>query len=172
MLTFKEFLLEDKNGKNLHLEHLEDEILNFGIGGARGAINFLQELRNMLSGQSSGAVNMSVKWDGAPAIFAGIDPSDGKFFVAKKSVFNVNPKLYKTNADIDSDLSGDLNKKFKVALKEFPKLCIKNEIQGDLMFTSGDLNKGKIDGQEVVTFQPNTIVYLSLIHISEPTRQP
>lgn len=159
MLTFKEFLLEDKNGKNLHLEHLEDEILNFGIGGGRGAINFLQELRNMLSGQSSGAVNMSVKWDGAPAIFAGIDPSDGKFFVAKKSVFNVNPKLYKTNADIDSDLSGDLNKKFKVALKEFPKLGIKNVIQGDLMFTSGDLNKGKIDGQEVVTFQPNTIVY-------------
>ena len=159
MLTFKEFLLEDKNGKNLHLEHLEDEILNFGIGGARGAINFLQELRNMLSGQSSGAVNMSVKWDGAPAIFAGIDPSDGKFFVAKKSVFNVNPKLYKTNADIDSDLSGDLNKKFKVALKEFPKLGIKNVIQGDLMFTSGDLNKGKIDGQEVVSFQPNTIVY-------------
>ena len=94
MLTFKEFLLEDKNGKNLHLEHLEDEILNFGIGGARGAINFLQELRNMLSGQSSGSVNMTVKWDGAPAIFAGIDPSDGKFFVAKKSVFNVNPKLY------------------------------------------------------------------------------
>ena len=159
MLTFKEFLLEDKNGKNLHLEHLEDEILNFGIGGGRGAINFLQELRNMLSGQSSGAVNMSVKWDGAPAIFAGIDPSDGKFFVAKKSVFNVNPKLYKTNADIDSDLYGDLNKKFKVALKEFPKLGIKNVIQGDLMFTSGDLNKGKIDGQEVVTFQPNTIVY-------------
>ena len=35
---------------------------------------------------------MTVKWDGAPAIFAGIDPSDGKFFVAKKSVFNVRPK--------------------------------------------------------------------------------
>ena len=47
MLTFKEFLLEDKNGKNLHLEHLEDEILNFGIGGARGAINFLQELSDL-----------------------------------------------------------------------------------------------------------------------------
>ena len=33
MLTFKEFLLEDKQGKNLHLEHLEDERLNFGVGG-------------------------------------------------------------------------------------------------------------------------------------------
>ena len=162
MLTFKEFLLEDKNGKNLHLEHLEDEILNFGIGGARGAINFLQELRNMLSGQSSGSVNMTVKWDGAPAIFAGIDPSDGKFFVAKKSVFNVNPKLYKTNADIDSDLSGDLNKKFKVALKEFPKLGIKNVIQGDLMFTSGDLNKGKIDGQKLFLF---SLILSCILHL-------
>ena len=54
---------------------------------------------------------MTVKWDGAPAIFAGIDPSDGKFFVAKKSVFNVNPKLYKSVADIDADTSGTLERK-------------------------------------------------------------
>ena len=68
MLTFKEFLLEDKQGKNLHLEHLEDEILNFGVGGGRGAINFLQSLRDMLSGSSKGSVNMTVKWD-RPHIF-------------------------------------------------------------------------------------------------------
>ena len=48
MLTFKEFLLVDIQGINLHLEHLEDEILNFGVGGGRGAINFLQSLRDML----------------------------------------------------------------------------------------------------------------------------
>ena len=35
--------------KNLHLEHLEDEIINQGIDGGRGAINFLQGLRDMLS---------------------------------------------------------------------------------------------------------------------------
>ena len=136
MLTFKEFLLEDKQGKNLHLEHLEDEILNFGVGGGRGAINFLQSLRDMLSGSSKGSVNMTVKWDGAPAIFAGVDPSDGKFFVAKKSVFNVNPKLYKEESEID--VSGDLKDKFAIALKEFKKLGIKNVIQGDLMFTKKD----------------------------------
>ena len=65
---------------------------------------------------------MTVKWDGAPAIFAGIDPEDGKFFVAKKSVFNVNPKIYKTEQEIDDDLSGTLNAKFKVALEESPNL--------------------------------------------------
>ena len=150
-------LLEGKEGKNLHLEHIEDEILNFGVPGGRAAINFVRSLRDMLAGESRSSVNMTVKWDGAPAIFAGTDPSDGKFFVAKKSVFNVSPKLYKTNAEIDADLSGDLNAKFKVALAEFSKLGIKGVLQGDLMYT--DLDTDTIDGTKYYTFQPNTIVY-------------
>ena len=151
-------LSEDKGGKNLHLEHLEDEILNYGVDGGRAALNFLRSLRDMLAGASRSSVNMTVKWDGAPAIFAGIDPDDGKFFVAKKSVFNVNPKLYKTSQEIDDDLSGTLNSKFKVALKEFSKLGIKGVLQGDLMFTN-DVEKTAIDGVSYLTFQPNTIVY-------------
>mgnify|MGYP001162348075 FL=1 len=168
MLTFKEFLLEDKGGKNLHLEHIEDEILNYGITGGRASINFLQSLRDMLAGTSSGSVNMTVKWDGAPAIFAGIDPSDGQFFVAKKSVFNVNPKLYKKESEID--VSGSLKEKFAIALQEFKKLGIKGVIQGDLMFTSGDLKKEKIDEQDFISFQPNTIVYAAPVG-SELARQ-
>jgi len=151
-------LLEGKEGKNLHLEHIEDEILNFGVPGGRAAINFVRSLRDMLAGESRSSVNMTVKWDGAPAIFAGTDPSDGKFFVAKKSVFNVSPKLYKTDAEIDADLSGDLNAKFKVALAEFSKLGIKGVLQGDLMFTD-DISKENIEGVSYYTFQPNTIVY-------------
>ena len=158
MKTFSELLQEDHAGKNLHLEHLEDEIINNGVAGGRAAINFLQSLRDMLAGSARSSINMTVKWDGAPAIFAGIDPSDGKFFVAKKSVFNVNPKLYKTNQEIDDDLSGTLNEKFKVALKEFSKLGIKGVIQGDLMFTN-DISKETIEGISYYTFQPNTIVY-------------
>ena len=158
MIKFSNFLTEDKAGKNLHLEHIEDEILNFGVPGGRAAINFVQSLRDMLSGSARSSVNMTVKWDGAPAIFAGTDPSDGKFFVAKKSVFNVNPKLYKTNAEVDADVSGDLNAKFKVALAEFSKLGITGVIQGDLMFTD-DLSKETIEGISYYTFQPNTIVY-------------
>ena len=158
MISFAETLTEDKGGKNLHLEHLEDEIINYGVTGGRAAINFLRSLRDMLAGASRSSVNMTVKWDGAPAIFAGIDPEDGKFFVAKKSVFNVNPKLYKTNKDIDDDLSGELNSKFKIALQEFSKLGIKGVIQGDLMFTD-DTESTTIDGADFITFQPNTIVY-------------
>ena len=158
MISFKDMLTESKAGKNLHLEHLEDEILNFGVDGGRAAINFLRSLRDMLAGSTRSSVNMTVKWDGAPAIFAGIEPETGDFFVAKKSVFNVNPKLYKTDADIDDDLSGNLNAKFKVALAELPKLGINGVLQGDLMFTD-DIETDTIDGTKYYTFQPNTIVY-------------
>ena len=157
MISFSE-LNEDKGGKNLHLEHLEDEIINYGVDGGRAAINFLRSLRDMLAGNARSSINMTVKWDGAPAIFAGIDPSDGKFFVAKKSVFNVNPKLYKTEKEIDDDLKGALVEKFKVALAEFSKLGIKSVIQGDLMFTN-DVESTTIEGTKYYTFQPNTIVY-------------
>jgi len=150
MIRFQEYLTEA--AKNLHLEHIEDEILNNGITGGRAAINFIQSLRDMLAGTAKTSVNVSTKWDGAPAIFAGTDPSDGQFFVAKKSVFNKNPILYKKESDID--VTGDLGAKFKVALKEFSKLDIKGVLQGDLLYTS--LDSGIADHW---TFQPNTIMY-------------
>lgn len=157
MKSLKEFLNEDKN---THMEHIEDLIFNEGVAGTRKAINFLQDLRNMLAGSSNTKVTATVKWDGAPAIFAGIDPRDGQFFVAKKGVFNKEPKVYKTAADIEADTSGDLAAKLKVALEEFKKLGIKSGVyQGDLMFTAGDTRIETIDGQKYVTFHPNTIVY-------------
>jgi hypothetical protein len=151
MIRFQEYLTEAA-GKNLHLELIEDEILNDGIHGARASINFIQSLRDMLAGTAKTHVNVSTKWDGAPAIFAGTDPSDGQFFVAKKSVFNKNPILYKKESDID--VSGDLGEKFKVALSEFSKLDIKGVLQGDLLYTS--LYSSIADHW---TFQPNTIMY-------------
>jgi len=153
MLNFKQFLVEAP-GKNLHLEHIEDEILNNGIEGGRAAIRFIQSLRDMLAGDSKSKVNMSVKWDGAPAIFAGTDPSDGQFFVAKKSVFNKDPILYKKKSDID--LGGYLGDVFTVCLQEFSKLGIKGVIQGDLLYLKSTLGS-EIDGHW--TFQPNTIMY-------------
>ena len=143
--------------KNTHMTHIEDKVLYGGVDGTRQAINALREVRNMLQGKHKGTI--SVKWDGAPAIFAGIDPSDGKFFVAKKGIFNKNPKVYKTAAEVDADTSGDLSVKLKAALEELPALGIKGVIQGDFLFGPGDLSKQKIDGVSYVTFHPNTIVY-------------
>lgn len=153
-MRFAEFITEQKN---THMTHIEDKVLYGGVNGTRQAILALRELRDMLSGKHSG--NVSVKWDGAPAIFCGTDPSDGKFFVAKKGIFNKNPKVYKTPEDVDADTSGDLATKLKDALKYLPALGIKGVIQGDFLFGVGDVSKTKIDGEQYVTFHPNTIVY-------------
>ena len=159
-MNFTEFLQEARQDKNLHLEHLEDNVLNRGVAGARESINFLQSLRDMLAGKSASKVNVTTKWDGAPAIFAGINPANGKFFVGTKSVFNVTPKLNYRDRDIDKNHpTGGLNEKLKIALAFLPKLGIKGVLQGDMMFSKGDLKKETIEGERYITFQPNTIVY-------------
>tara|TARA_A100001388_G_scaffold155735_1_gene115924 strand:+ start:972 stop:2198 length:1227 start_codon:yes stop_codon:yes gene_type:complete len=153
-MRFLEYIAEQKN---THMTHIEDKVLYGGVDGTRQAILALRSLRDMLGGVKEGSA--SVKWDGAPAVFAGIDPRDGKFFVAKKGIFNKSPKVYKTNADIDNDTSGDLSKKLKVALKYLPSLGIKGVIQGDFLYGPGELKKQKIKGANYITFHPNTIVY-------------
>ena len=153
-MNFSEFITEQKN---THMTHIEDKVLYGGVKGTRDAILALRMLRDTLGGVKDG--NVTVKWDGAPAIFAGTDPRDGKFFVAKKGIFNKNPKVYKTPADVDADTSGDLNVKLKAALKELPALGIKGIIQGDFLFGPGDVKTQKIKGKKYVTFHPNTIVY-------------
>jgi hypothetical protein len=153
-MDFKEFITESKN---THMTHIEDKVLYGGVKGTREAILALRSLRDMLKGEHDG--NVSVKWDGAPAIFCGTDPSDGKFFVAKKGIFNKNPKVYKTDADIDADTSGDLSIKLKEALKYLPELGIKGVIQGDFLYSKRDLSVATIKGEKYLTFHPNTIVY-------------
>jgi hypothetical protein len=105
-------------------------------------------------------LSATVKWDGAPAVFCGIDPRDKQFFVAKKGIFNKNPKVYKTPADVKADTQGDLQQKLLLCLQHLPKLGIKSGVyQGDLMYTQSDLKKETIDGQKFITFHPNTILY-------------
>jgi len=155
--SFRQFISESKN---LHMEHLEDSVFNEGSAGVQDAIKFAESVTKMLSGNSSSGVNVTVKWDGAPAIICGKNPENGKFFVGTKSVFNAKtPKINYTNADIDSNHSGDLASKLKVALQYLPKLGIKGIIQGDLMFTAGDIGDADIDGVNHITFTPNTITY-------------
>ena len=154
MFSFKETLTEQKN---THMTHIEDKVLYGGVKGTRDAINALRSLRDMMKGEHNGSI--SVKWDGAPAIFAGIDPNDGRFFVAKKGIFNKNPKVYKTSDDVDADASGDLADKLKAALRLLPALGIKGIVQGDFLYGPGDLKKEKINGESYITFHPNTIIY-------------
>jgi hypothetical protein len=157
--SYIEVLEAAKAGKNVHMTHIEDRVIYAGVKGAREAIFALRSLRDMLAGNTNSSTNVTVKWDGAPAVFAGIDPSDGQFFVAKKGIFNKDPKVYKSEAEVRADTSGDLAEKLVVAFNELKDLGIKDVIQGDIMFTKGDLNSESIDGEKMITFQPNTIVY-------------
>ena len=146
--------------KNLHLEHIEDEIFNTGVEGGRGSINFILSLSKMLSSGTKSSTNVTVKWDGAPAIFCGEHPETGEFVVAKKGIFAKKQEYYTTHAEIDEKLSGDLATKFHICLDYLPKLNIKGKIlQGDLMYTKDDLKKQKINKEDYWTFQPNTILY-------------
>ncbi len=145
-------------GKNLHLTHAADFSFE-GKERASQAIQFIESLTDMLQGSSKSKLNVTRKWDGAPAIFAGTNPENGKFFVGTKSIFNKTPKINYTNADISKNHGGGLADKLKIALKYLPTLGIKGVLQGDLLFGPGDISKDDIDGESYLTFTPNTITY-------------
>jgi hypothetical protein len=141
-----------------HLEHLEDEMLNYGVEGCKAAVSFLKELKKMLGHQESGGF-MQTKWDGAPSVICGTDPQTGMFFVGTKSVFaKTAPKLCYSEEQIDGWYEGDLAEKLKFSLRYFSTLGIEGVVQGDLLFTS-DIKRERIDGEDLYTFRPNTITY-------------
>ena len=153
--------LTESSDKNLHLEHLEDLILNDGYDGANTALKYINALRMMLNTGGEGQSKVTVKWDGAPAVFCGTDPVDGQFFVGTKAVFGkIERKTAKSNRQIDKWYPNEgLNKKLKIALVELKKLNIQGVLQGDMMFTAEDIQTATINGEDVYTFTPNTITY-------------
>ena len=156
MNSVREFLNEAADsGKNLHLTHVDEDLFERGDKGARAAI---ESCRNIVNGLGTGETKLTLKWDGAPAIFAGVDPDDGKFFVSTKGAFNKTPLLYKGPADKSKFATGD---KLAIAHKEFQKIGIPKGvvIQGDLLFTKGEQKYETIDGKRFITVHPNTIVY-------------
>ena len=155
MLTFRQYLTE---GKNTHLIHFEDLAFE-GSDRVQEGIYFLEELAQMLGGNSESKVNASVKWDGAPAIICGKNPENGKFFVGTKSVFNKRPKVNYTVADIKKNRTSGVGSKLIDALKNLKGLPIRGILQGDMMFGSGDTKTETIKGESYITFTPNTITY-------------
>ena len=142
-----------------HLEHIEDEMLNYGVAGCMAAVSFLQELLAMLGKKSESRGFMQTKWDGAPSVVCGTNPQNGMFFVGTKSVFAKTPKACYSDDDVDMYYEGDLAEKLKFSLKYFKQLGIRGIIQGDLLFTDSTLNTETIDGEKLYTFRPNTITY-------------
>ncbi len=156
-MKYNQFITEEAN---VHLYHIEEDIIRNGMVGAKSAVRYLYGLVDMLGGSTEGNVKVTVKWDGAPAIVCGKDPLNGKWFVGTKSVFAKTPKVNYTFEDIDRNHpAGGLNKKLKYAHRYLQNLNIDGVVQGDLMYTPGDLKPERIDGEAFLTFTPNTITY-------------
>jgi nicotinamide mononucleotide adenylyltransferase len=148
--------------QNKHLEHLEDELINYGYNGYVASRDLIQSFVDELGGRPTGNVKVTTKWDGAPAVVCGIDPESGNFFVGTKSVFNKKePKINFTEEDIDKNHGEipDLAKKLKYCLKYFSELKVNGVIQGDLLFTDEDVLTKTIDGDRYYTATPNTLTY-------------
>jgi hypothetical protein len=125
--------------KNKHLEHPEDSILNEGKEGSQTILNFLKEKSSELS----------VKYDGAPAVVWGINPENNKFFVGTKSVFNkVKVKINYTHYDIEVHHGHTPNVAsiLHLCLEKLPR--VKGVYQGDFIGFGG----GSV-------YTPNTITY-------------
>ena len=153
--------LLDEGKANTHLTHLEELVLTQGQKGYEMARAFLLELLEELKGNVDSRVKTSVKWDGAPAIFAGINPENGKFFVGTKSIFNKVPKINYTPEDVQRNHghAPGLVDKLTKALQYLPPLGIQKILQGDFMFDDEMIKTIDVDGEPHYAFKPNTITY-------------
>ena len=146
--------------KRTHLEHIEDIIITDGFEGGKAVVEYFRGLLLTLKGTSSEAIQVSVKWDGAPAVVCGVNPDNGKFFVGTKSVFAKNAKVNYTKKDIAANHGTDeLGQKLLKCLVHLKKLNMQGVFQGDLLFTDEDIARKNIDGKPNLTFTPNTITY-------------
>ena len=160
MIDFTTFLTEEASEKKLlHLEHVEDHVINSGFDGFAHAYHSLQDVHDKLHGKGN-KVKVTTKYDGSPAVIFGHDPKTGKFFVASKSAFNATPKINYTPEDIERNHghAPGLVSKLKLALEHLPKIAPKQGVfQGDIMHAgikgkanpNGDVEKesGKLNFQ-------------------------
>lgn len=157
----KTLLLKEAEGVLEHLTHLEELILTNKQQGLETTVRFLQGLLDTFEGKSNSEIFTTVKFDGAPAIIAGINPENSKFFVSTKSLGNVVPKINYTEEDIEANHghAPGLAEKLKLALKYLPAVIREGVYQGDFMFAHNDLKTTTIEGEDLITFKPNTITY-------------
>ena len=156
--------------KNTHLDHAEELVFMQGTEGIKRAVGTFTKLLNTLDGNGGGDA-ITTKWDGSPAVFAGTDPEDGKFFVGTKGVFAQKAKLNKSPEDIETNhpdttkndepvSKAGLRSKLNSSLEHLKDLGIEGVLQGDLLFTKGDLKQVNIEGKPHLAFKPNTITYV------------
>lgn len=144
-----------------HLTHLEELVLKGQKQGLDLAVSFINEFVSVLGGKTDSKMFTTVKYDGAPAIICGYSPENGKFFVGTKGVGAKTAKVCYTQQDIVAYYGEKpgLAEKLKFALLYLPNVIKQNMYQGDFMFDRASLGKVNYEGEELITFKPNTITY-------------
>ena len=162
------FLNEEVVSKvNKHMTHAEDLVVLSGSEGFKWVVEMLNGLYSELKGHTpKNKMKLSVKIDGAPAIFAWSEFYQDlpKNSIAMKGLFAKTPKVFTTEEEIEESFSDrpDLGYKLKTFLKHLPNINIpKGEIwQGDFLFDDKSLLETEINGEEYWAFHPNTIYYV------------
>lgn len=164
MFTFKSFLTEGYQSKVLlHLEHPHQLHVQHGKSGFEAAHKFLMDTHKKLTGGRS-SVNVSRKIDGGVSVIIDHHPKHG-VSISTKSAFNKEPKINRTEADIDRNHghSPGLAKTLKHVLKHAPSFVNPGHtVQGDLLYTRHD-NPSHTGGK--THFKPNA---LQMSHPGKP----
>jgi hypothetical protein len=156
--TFKPLVVEQESkGINFHLTHLEELVLVGQKQGLDVAIRFINELTNIFEGNIDSKLFTTVKFDGAPAVLAGYNPENGKFFISTK---NPDKASYSVQEIVQNfGHAPGLVEKLKLAFLYLPNVIKQNYYQGDFMFSKSDIQEIEYEGQKLLTFKPNTITY-------------
>lgn len=151
---------------NKHMTHAEDLVVLSGSEGLEWVSQMMWDLYGELKGSTPASeMTLSVKIDGAPAIFAYSEfPGLPKYGIAMKGLFAKVPKVFTTKEEIMENFGDrpDLAYKLVAFLKHLPKLGIPaNEIwQGDFLFDNKSITETSFDGEDYYAFHPNTIYYV------------
>jgi len=149
--------------KNQHISHIEE--LMFDTWDADRLYDVLTTLCRVATGKLCHNKQLTMKIDGSPSIFIGTDPCDGKFFVAKKSIFNKQPIVYKSYDEIYKDHNLMANQKLfdiiKTAFLCYEDANIFGVLQGDLLFidTHQQCQPKLMQQQDYYYFTLNVIKY-------------
>lgn len=135
---------------NTHLDHFEESILHNPAIGL------------VLVDRDSANTEVSVKYDGSPAVFFGEHPESGRFFVGTKSIFNKqNKKFVYELSDIQEH--GYEGKLAKILTDVYSKFFLQDfngkSYQADFLFSSEDVEVKTLGYEKYLLFQPNALIY-------------
>lgn len=146
--------------RNTHLEHPEDLLVLHDDGVSVVKEIFSVIVYHLLRYKQTPPW-LSIKYDGAPAVFYGRDPESGRFFVSTKSVFAANAKKAFRKKDITELWQWPLAQKLLTAWPYLKKWTGSWIIQWDLLFVRDgwDIAERIINETQYTTWRPNTLVY-------------